>query len=184
MISIVKPYIPPKEVLMPALEKTIYSGYIAQGEKVEDFEFKLGQYFENNNLLTVNSGTSALHLSLILANVGPGDEVISTALTAEPTNTAIAQTGAKVIWADTESFTGLICPKSVEKLITNKQVDINFITKNNDNALLLLVNSRQWNLVEILLKNPIVDKYHRNRLNAYEILKYWNIHFFLPYFSN
>ena len=34
------------------------------------------KYFENNNLLTVNSGTSALHLSLILANVGPGDEVI------------------------------------------------------------------------------------------------------------
>ena len=120
MIPIVKPYIPPKEVLMPALEKTIYSGYIAQGQKVEDFEFKLGQYFENNNVLTVNSGTSALHLSLILANVGPGDEVISTALTAEPTNTAIAQTGAKVIWADTEPLTGLICPKSVEKLITNK----------------------------------------------------------------
>ena len=120
MISIVKPYIPPKEVLMPALEETIYSGYIAQGQKVEDFEFKLGQYFENKNVLTVNSGTSALHLSLILANVGPGDEVISTALTAEPTNTAIAQTGAKVIWADTEPFTGLICPKSVEKLITNK----------------------------------------------------------------
>jgi len=120
MISIVKPYIPPKDVLMPALEKTIYSGYIAQGQKVEDFEFKLGQYFENNNVLTVNSGTSALHLSLILANVGPEDEVISTALTAEPTNTAIAQTGAKVVWADTEISTGLICPKSVEKLITNK----------------------------------------------------------------
>jgi dTDP-4-amino-4,6-dideoxygalactose transaminase len=120
MIPIVKPYIPPKEFLMPALEETIYSGYIAQGQKVEDFEFKLGQYFENNNLLTVNSGTSALHLSLILANVGPRDEVISTALTAEPTNTAIAQTGAKVIWADTEPFTGLICPRSVENLITNK----------------------------------------------------------------
>ena len=120
MIPIVKPFIPPKEVLMPALEKTIYSGYIAQGQKVEDFEFKLGQYFENKNILTVNSGTSALHLSLILANVGPGDEVISTALTAEPTNTSIAQTGAKVVWADTEALTGLICPKSVEKLITNK----------------------------------------------------------------
>ena len=39
MIPIVRPYIPPKEVLMPALEKTIYSGYIAQGQKVEDFEF-------------------------------------------------------------------------------------------------------------------------------------------------
>ena len=72
--------------------------------------------------------------------------------------------------------------KLTEKLITNKQVDINFITKNNDNALLLLVNSRQWPLVEILLKNPLVNKHHRNRLNAYEILTDWNIHFLLHYF--
>lgn len=120
MIPVVKPYIPPEEVLMPALKKTLYSGYIAQGQKVEDFEFRLGQYFENKNILTVNSGTSALHLSLILAGVGPGDEVISTALTAEPTNTAINQTGAKVIWADTEASTGLICPKSVQEKITDK----------------------------------------------------------------
>ncbi|MDC3070903.1 DegT/DnrJ/EryC1/StrS family aminotransferase [Bacteroidota bacterium] len=120
MIPIVKPYIPPRNQLMPALQKTIYSGYIAQGKKVEDFEKMLGQYFENNKVLTVNSGTSALHLSLILANVGPGDEVISTALTAEPTNTAISQTGAKVVWADIERSTGLICPKSAEKLINNK----------------------------------------------------------------
>lgn len=120
MIPIVKPYIPPREVLMPELEKVIYSGYIAQGEQVEKFELKLGEYFDTNKVLTVNSGTSALHLALILANVSPGDEVISSALTAEPTNTVIAQTGAKVVWADTESDTGLICPKSVEKLITNK----------------------------------------------------------------
>lgn len=120
MIPIVKPYIPPSEILMPALKKTIYSGYIAQGQKVEDFEIQLGEYFENNNVITVNSGTSALHLSLLLAGVGPGDEVISTPLTAEPTNTAINQTGAKVVWADTEASTGLICPESVKKLITNK----------------------------------------------------------------
>ncbi len=120
MIPIVKPYIPPSEALIPALKKTIYSGYIAQGQKVEDFEIQLGQYFENNNVISVNSGTSALHLSLLLAGVGPGDEVISTPLTAEPTNTAINQTGAKVVWADIEASTGLICPQSVQKLITNK----------------------------------------------------------------
>ena len=120
MIPIVKPYIPPKNSLIPCLEKTIYSGYIAQGQKVEEFEAKLAKYFENDKVLTVNSGTSALHLSLILAGVGKDDEVISTALTAEPTNTSIIQTGAKVIWADVESNTGLICPKSVEKLITKK----------------------------------------------------------------
>ncbi|MDA9792190.1 DegT/DnrJ/EryC1/StrS family aminotransferase [Schleiferiaceae bacterium] len=115
-----KPFIPPRDVLMPELESTIYSGYIAQGQKVEDFEYQLGYYFDNEHVLTVNSGTSALHLALILANVGVGDEVISTALTAEPTNTAIAQTGATIVWADVELSTGLICPKSVEKLLTKR----------------------------------------------------------------
>lgn len=120
MIPIVKPFIPPKKVLMQELERTIYSGYIAQGEKVKDFEFQLGEYFDNNKVLSVNSGTSALHLSLILAGVGPGDEVISTALTAEPTNTSIVQSGAKPVWADIEPSTGLICPISVEKLINKR----------------------------------------------------------------
>ena len=120
MIPIVKPYIPPKESLLPELEKIIYSGYIAQGKQVDSFELKLKQYFETDNLLTVNSGTSALHLALILANVSSGDEVISTALTAEPTNTSILQTGANIIWADVEKNTGLICPNSVENLISKK----------------------------------------------------------------
>lgn len=120
MIPIVKPFIPPKETLLPALEETLYSGYIAQGQKVEDFEIQLKIFFDCSNALTVNSGTAALHLALILANIGPGDEVISTALTAEPTNTTIAQTGAKIVWADTEATTGLICPESVKKLITRK----------------------------------------------------------------
>jgi dTDP-4-amino-4,6-dideoxygalactose transaminase len=120
MIPIVKPYIPPKEDLMPSLEKTLYSGYIAQGEQVQNFESELEKHLGISNVLTVNSGTSALHLALILANVKPGDEVISTPMTAEPTNTVILQTGAKIIWADVEPDTGLICHESVKKIITNK----------------------------------------------------------------
>ena len=118
MIPIVKPFMPPKEVLLPALANTLYSGFLAKGEVVEKLEARFKFFFEVDNVLTVNSGTAALHLALILANVGPGDEVISTPLTAEPTNTAISQVGAKVVWADVESSTGLICPEAVEKLIT------------------------------------------------------------------
>lgn len=109
---------PPKEQLMPELEKVLYSGYIAQGEAVDEFETQLAKYLGNSNCLTVNSGSSALHIALILAGVKEGDEVISTALTAEPTNTVIKQTGAKIVWADIDPKTGNLCPEDVEKKIT------------------------------------------------------------------
>lgn len=120
MISLIKPFLPPREMLIPELEAVIYSGYIAEGEVVVDFEQKLAELLNNPYCLTVNSGTAALHLSLLLIGVGKGDEVISTALTAEPTNTTILLTGAKVIFADVDINTGLIDPISIEERITKK----------------------------------------------------------------
>lgn len=120
MIPLVKPYIPPKNELMPALENIIYSGYIAEGEAVYQFEREFGEYVSNSNVISLNSGTAALHIALLLLGIGKGDEVISTALTAEPTNTTIALTGAKIVWADVEPNTGLLDPKSVREKITPK----------------------------------------------------------------
>lgn len=120
MLSLVKTYIPEKEILMPKLENVLYSGYIAQGDVVEDFERKFEEYIGGGNTLSLNSGTAALHIALILAGVGAGDEVISTALTAEPTNVAIKMIGAKVRWADVDYNTGNICPESIEEVINEK----------------------------------------------------------------
>ncbi len=120
MIPLIKTGLPDAEILMPALEKVLYSGYIAQGTVVDEFENKFSNYIENKFSLAVNSGTSALHIALILAGVKEGDEVISTPLTAEPTNTAIMQTGAKIVWADIDFKTGNICPKDVVNKITSK----------------------------------------------------------------
>lgn len=118
MIPLVKPYIADKERMMPAIEKILYSGYIAEGEAVYQFEKEFGEYIGNPNVLVVNSGTAALHIALLLLNVGRGDEVISTAMTAEPTNTTIAITGARIVWADVDEKTGLLDPKSVREKIT------------------------------------------------------------------
>jgi len=120
MIPIVKPYMPPKDKLIPRLEHILYSGYIAEGETVAEFEQKLADLIGNPYCLTLNSGTAALHIALILIGVGVGDEVISTALTAEPTNTTIALTGANVVFADVDINTGLIDPQSIESLINEK----------------------------------------------------------------
>lgn len=120
MIPLVKPYIAPKEELMPKLEEILYSGYIAEGEAVYNFEREFAEYIGNEKTLVTQSGTAALHLALLLLNVGPGDEVISTPMTAEPTNTTIAITGAKVIWADVDEKTGLLSPESVREKITER----------------------------------------------------------------
>lgn len=120
MLPIIKTSIPPKDILLPRLEEVLYSGYIAQGEIVEQFERKFEEYIGSGNTLSLNSGTAALHIALILAGVQNGDEVISTALTAEPTNVAIKMVGAKVRWADVDSKTGNISPDSIEKVINSK----------------------------------------------------------------
>ena len=100
MIALVKPYIAPVDEMMPAIEKILYSGYIAESEPVWDFQKQFGDFIGNPNILVVNSGTAALHIAMLVLNIGPGDEVISTPMTSEPTNTTIALTGAKIVWAD------------------------------------------------------------------------------------
>ena len=120
MLPLVKPYMSPREELIPEIEKILYSGYIAEGEAAWNFENGLRKFLDNPNTIAVQSGTSALHLALLLLNIGPGDEVISTPMTSEPTNTTIAITGAKVVWADVDPNTGLLDPKAVLEKITER----------------------------------------------------------------
>ncbi|MFZ4549824.1 MAG: DegT/DnrJ/EryC1/StrS family aminotransferase, partial [Bacteroidales bacterium] len=117
MIPLVKTNIPPREILMPRLEEVLYSGYVAQGEQVENFERAFETYIGGAHSLSLNSGTAALHIALILAGVQPGDEVISTALTAEPTNVAIKMVDGKIRYADIDYATGNIDPASIESNI-------------------------------------------------------------------
>lgn len=120
MIPLVKTNIPRKELLMPTLEEVIYSGYVAQGDVVEEFERKFEKFIGGGHTLSLNSGTAALHIALILAGVKEGDEVISTALTAEPTNTTIKMVGAKIRYADVDLETGNISPTSIEENINSR----------------------------------------------------------------
>ena len=120
MIPLVKTNIADREQMMPAIEQVLYSGYVASGQAVKDFEQELREYIGNPYVLALNSGTAALHIALSILNVGEGDEVISTPMTAEPTNTTIAITGAKVVWADVDPATGLLSPESIREKITKR----------------------------------------------------------------
>ncbi|QWD04227.1 DegT/DnrJ/EryC1/StrS family aminotransferase [Polynucleobacter paneuropaeus] len=117
---LVKVYMPPREELMPALEDILYSGMLAEGEVVYEFERKFSEKFKINHTLAFSSGTACLHTALLLSNVKVGDEVISTPMTAEPTNTSILYCGAKVVWADIDPISGNLDPASVESSITPK----------------------------------------------------------------
>lgn len=109
----------PRSVEEPLIE-TLFSGFIGQGPKVDEFESKLNEYFDNQHVVTVNAGTSALQLALRLANIGPGDEVISTPMTCTASNMPILAAGAKIVWADVDPISGLISTDSIKSKITNK----------------------------------------------------------------
>jgi len=109
----------PKSVDEPLL-KVLHSGFIGQGPKVDEFEEQLRNYFKNPYVLTLNSGTSGIHLALRLCDVEYGDEVITTPMTCTATNMPILANGAKIVWADVDPITGLIDPKDIQKKITKK----------------------------------------------------------------
>ncbi len=104
---------------MPELERVLYSGYVGQGEKVDEFERKFEKYIGCGHAVSLNSGTAALHIALILAGVNEGDEVISTALTAEPTNVAIKMVGAKIRYADVDIQSTNISARSILENVTS-----------------------------------------------------------------
>jgi dTDP-4-amino-4,6-dideoxygalactose transaminase len=112
MIPLFKPYMSP--TVGDAVLKTLHSGMIAEGPRVEEFEKELAESLGIPRPLCVNSGTSAIWLALDLAGVGPGDYVVSTPMTCTATNIPILQRGAKILWADVDPITGNIDPESVE----------------------------------------------------------------------
>jgi len=118
MIPLFKVHMP-STVDKPLLE-VLHSGFIGQGAQVEKFEEELKAYFGNPRVLTLNSGTSGLHLALRLADVSQCDEVICTPMTCTASNMPVLALGAKVVWADVNKITGLIDPESIEEKITAK----------------------------------------------------------------
>jgi dTDP-4-amino-4,6-dideoxygalactose transaminase len=116
-IKLFKVFMP--DVIEP-LRETLFSGYIGEGERVKEFERDLSPWFGSENILTVNSCTSAIQLALRLAGVKAGDEVISTPMTCTATNMPILALGGKIVWADINPWTGNIDPKDVAKKITEK----------------------------------------------------------------
>jgi len=96
------------------------SGWIGTGPKVQQFEQEFATFKGVDDCAALASCTAALHLSLLLANLKPGDEVITSALTFCATANAIVHAGGRPVLADIDAATMNVDPLQVEAAITER----------------------------------------------------------------
>lgn len=106
--------------ILEALDRTCRNAAFSLGDEVASFENEFAAYCDARHCIALNSGTSALHLALLAADVGPGDEVITTPNTFIATAEAIAYTGAKIVFADIDPRTANLDPRLAEAAITSR----------------------------------------------------------------
>lgn len=109
-----------KSEIDAAVLGVLASGQYTLGDEVASFEREFADYCGVRHAIAVNSGTSALHLSLLAAGVGPGDEVITVPFTFVATASAICYAGARPVFVDVEPQTLTIDPAQVEAKITSR----------------------------------------------------------------
>ncbi|MEO8528256.1 MAG: DegT/DnrJ/EryC1/StrS aminotransferase family protein, partial [Pseudolysinimonas sp.] len=119
-------FIPPAKPIIgedeiDAVTRVMRSGMIAQGPEVAAFETEFAAHFvDGRPTVAVNSGTSGLHLGLLAAGVGAGDEVIVPSFTFAATGNSVALAGGNPVFVDIEPDTFSLDPAAVEAAITPK----------------------------------------------------------------
>jgi dTDP-4-amino-4,6-dideoxygalactose transaminase len=96
------------------------SGWLGTGPKVAKFEKMFAEYVGAEFAMALNSCTAGLHLSMLVAGLGPGDEVITTPMTFCATVNTIIHAGATPVMVDCDRETQLIDPQRIEDAITPK----------------------------------------------------------------
>ncbi|MGR9080358.1 DegT/DnrJ/EryC1/StrS family aminotransferase [Rhizobium leguminosarum] len=107
-----------KSEIDAAVLGVLASGQYILGEEVARLEQEFADYCDVKHAIAVNTGTSALHLSLLAAGVGPGDEVITVPFTFVATVSAICYAGARPVFVDVEPVTLTMDPAQLEARIT------------------------------------------------------------------
>jgi perosamine synthetase len=119
VIPAAKPIIGDEE--RAAVDRVMRSGMVAQGPEVAAFEEEFSAALAGGRqCVAVNSGTSGLHLGLLAAGIGPGDEVIVPSFTFAATANSVALTGATPVFADIEADSFCLAPAAVESAVTDR----------------------------------------------------------------
>src|ERR1700757_894825 len=106
-----------REQTWPELERLFEKGAFTLGPYVDAFERAAADYLGAKHAVGVNSGTSALHLALIAAGIGPGDKVLIPSLTFIATASAVLYVGAIPVLCDVEVDTATIDVGDAERRV-------------------------------------------------------------------
>jgi dTDP-4-amino-4,6-dideoxygalactose transaminase len=103
-----------------AVNEVLRSGMLVQGENVHALENEIAKYLNVKNAVAVSNGTATLHLALVAAGIGAGDEVIVPAFSYVATANVVEIVGAKCVFVDVEKDTFNINVSQIEQAITSQ----------------------------------------------------------------
>lgn len=117
-VDLKRQYFNIKSEIDAAITGVLDSGAYVLGPEVQSFEREFADFHAARHGVAVNSGTSALHLALLAAGIGAGDEVITVPFTFVATAAAIGYTGARPVFVDIDPATFTMDPSRIEAAIT------------------------------------------------------------------
>lgn len=115
-INVMQPWLGEEEVA--AVSEVLRSGWVAQGPRVAAFEAEFARAQQAEHAVAVSNCTTALHLALVVAGIGPGDEVVVPSLSFIATANAPTYVGATPVFADVDPTTGNLTPATIATVVT------------------------------------------------------------------
>jgi dTDP-4-amino-4,6-dideoxygalactose transaminase len=109
-----------REAMAAAAARVLASGWYILGNELKAFERQWAQACGAAHCLGVANGMDAIELALRGLDIGPGDEVVTTPMTAFATVLAVIRTGATPVLADVDPVSGLLCPTSVRRCLSKR----------------------------------------------------------------
>ncbi|MBT2567565.1 DegT/DnrJ/EryC1/StrS family aminotransferase [Arthrobacter sp. ISL-85] len=115
-INVMKPWLGDEEAR--ALAEVVASGWVAQGPKVKEFESRFADFQGVRHAVATSSCTTALHLALVVAGIGPGDDVVVPSLSFIATANAVTYVGARPVFCDVDPATGNVTAETIHAALT------------------------------------------------------------------